>query len=76
MSRRPSDIEEFKHATLRKLESVRCAEHGRAPEVEFQGASLTDVAIRVRSCCDALSHMANAALAATAGPQTPPTLPR
>ena len=60
-------IEDFKAATLRKLDPVRCPLHGRGPDVDFRGTSLADVAIYVKSCCEDLSARANAALAVANG---------
>jgi hypothetical protein len=68
-------VDDFKASTLRKLESVHCPLHGESPRVMFQGSSLREVRISIRSCCAELSTRANHALAASAEPTSLPKLP-
>ncbi|HEY3739838.1 MAG TPA: hypothetical protein VGL53_08335 [Bryobacteraceae bacterium] len=57
------EVERFKSATLRKLEGLKCASHGKGPAVEFHGASLRDIRISMRCCCREMSALANRAIA-------------
>jgi hypothetical protein len=56
-------LESFRERTRKKLRHLVCPIHQRAPELVFEGASLRDVRIVLRSCCDRLSRQANRAIA-------------
>lgn len=57
-------LEAFQSTTRRKLSGVLCPRHGRAPQVEFSGASLREVSIRLTACCGEGITLANRAIAA------------
>ncbi len=56
-------VEEFKQQTLRKLEGVRCPDHHQPPRLNFHGATLQDVSIQMKTCCDKLAELANRKIA-------------
>ena len=56
-------VELFKASTLQKLDGLTCKSHGKAPLVEFHGASLRDIRLSVRCCCRQFSTLANQAIA-------------
>ena len=56
-------VREFMENTERKLRGLRCPEHGQAPRLQFRGATLRDVTIRMSGCCGKLIEMANKAIA-------------
>jgi hypothetical protein len=56
-------IEDFKQHTLGKLNGVRCPIHRQAPRIDFRGATLQTVTIRMSGCCDALIALANQRIA-------------
>lgn len=58
-----SGLEEFKRATALKLEGVRCPDHHQPPHLKFRGATLRDVSVEMRACCQKLMAMANRAIA-------------
>jgi len=45
-----------------KMEGLRCSEHGRAPELEFEGDGLSNMKIRLKTCCELQRQKAVAAL--------------
>ena len=57
-------VEQFKISTLRKLDGLTCAAHGKRPAVDFHGSTLRDIRITMRCCCGQLSAQANRAIAA------------
>jgi hypothetical protein len=56
-------VEQFKLSTLRKLDGLTCAAHGKPPSVEFHGLTLRDIRISMRCCCRQFSALANRAIA-------------
>ena len=56
-------LEQFKNATLEKLDGVTCTAHGKRPIIDFHGSSLRDIRISMRCCCGHLSTLANRAIA-------------
>jgi hypothetical protein len=56
-------VQEFKQSTGRKLISVRCPDHQQTPRLQFHGATLRDITIRMSGCCGKLIEMANKAIA-------------
>jgi len=56
-------LDEFKRRTARKLDGLRCPEHGKTPRLTFRGASLRDVTVRMSACCGKLMELANRAIA-------------
>ena len=60
----PSEaLEDFKRHTLDKLDGLRCPLHRQAPRVQFRGATLQTVTIRMSGCCEALIALANQKIA-------------
>ena len=55
-------VARFKSATLRKLDGLLCASHGKAPVVQFHGSTLREIRISMRCCCGQLSALANQAI--------------
>lgn len=61
---RPEEfVAEFKEQTLRKLQDVRCPDHHQPPRLHFHGATLRDVTIQIKTCCDKLAALANRRIA-------------
>jgi len=56
-------VEDFKRATLRKLEHLRCPDHHQPPRLNFRGATLRDVSIQIKTCCEKLAVLANRKIA-------------
>jgi hypothetical protein len=56
-------VQEFKDSTGRKLNGLRCPDHGQAPRLKFQGATLRDITIQMSGCCGKLIGLANKAIA-------------
>jgi hypothetical protein len=56
-------LEEFKRATARKLESVRCPDHRQPPRLKFHGHTLREVSVQMSGCCSKLIEIANRAIA-------------
>ena len=56
-------VEEFKQQTLRKLQDVECPDHHQIPRLNFRGATLQDVSIQMKTCCEKLAAMANQKIA-------------
>jgi hypothetical protein len=45
-----------------KMEDLRCPEHDRAPQLEFEGDGLSTMKIRLKTCCESQRKKAVAAL--------------
>jgi hypothetical protein len=45
-----------------KMEGIRCPEHDRAPQLEFEGDGLSTMKIRLKTCCELQRQKAVAAL--------------
>jgi hypothetical protein len=58
-----ASVQAFKHSTGRKLNGLRCPDHGQAPRLQFHGATLRDITIQMSGCCGKLIEMANKAIA-------------
>jgi hypothetical protein len=58
-----ASVREFKFNTARKLNSLRCPDHGQAPRVQFHGATIRDITVQLSGCCGKLIEMANKAIA-------------
>jgi len=56
-------LEEFKEQTARKVRDVRCPDHKQTPRLQFKGASLRDISIKMSGCCEKLIAMANLKIA-------------
>jgi hypothetical protein len=56
-------VEQFKQATERKLNGVRCPDHQKPPRLRFDGSSLRDITINLSGCCQKLMSLANVAIA-------------
>jgi hypothetical protein len=55
-------VEQFKQATERKLDGVRCPDHQKPPRLRFDGSSLRDITINLSGCCRKLMTLANTAI--------------
>jgi hypothetical protein len=55
-------FDRVKDVVQRKLESIRCPEHGDSPRVSAQGASLRTVTWTLHGCCDRLKAEARRVL--------------
>ena len=56
-------VEQFKNATLEKVDGLACPAHGKRPTIDFHGVTLRDIRISMRCCCGQLSTLANRAIA-------------
>ena len=56
-------VEDFKQQTLRKLQDVECPDHHQIPRLNFRGATLQDVSIQMKTCCEKLAALANQKIA-------------
>ena len=56
-------VEEFKQQTLRKLQDLECPDHHQIPRLNFRGATLQDVSIQMKTCCEKLAALANQKIA-------------
>ena len=60
-------VEQFKRATERKLDGLRCPDHRQPPRLRINGSSLRDITINLRGCCQKLMTLANSAITRHAG---------
>jgi hypothetical protein len=56
-------VSDFKRKTESKLSGLRCPDHRQAPRLQFHGATLRDITVRMSGCCGKLIEMANKAIA-------------
>jgi hypothetical protein len=56
-------VESFKAWTLAKVEGLECPNHGKKPSIQFDGASLSEIRISMRTCCEQFNERANRAIA-------------
>ncbi|HTP86551.1 MAG TPA: hypothetical protein VMJ34_06380 [Bryobacteraceae bacterium] len=56
-------LDDFKRATERKLDGVRCPDHQKPPRLRFEGSSLRDITINLSGCCQKVMTLANVAIA-------------
>jgi hypothetical protein len=57
------DVDEFKRETQRKLQDVRCPVHHQSPRLNFRGATLREVTVQIKTCCNELAALANRKIA-------------
>jgi hypothetical protein len=55
-------FKQVKEQMSAKIAAVRCPEHAQPPQLEFDGASLKTIKVKIKACCETCRGLAVAAM--------------